>query len=246
MTRPIGAVQSLWRFPVKSMGGESIEGGFVSFAGLVGDRCFALVDRAAKPGRDLFTAREHPALLRYSARAAAGHCPEGEVHPELGSDSIEVVTPQGETVAPGEGLVERLRAETGRDLRLRGSERGMVDAFPLSILGASTVAQLSVECASALDPLRFRANLSVDWVDSTPFYEDTLVGRSLRIGEQLTVHIVKRDGRCKIVNLCPDSAAEDPAVLRAIGKNHEGYTGVYAAVLREGVVRPGDLIQLAD
>lgn len=242
----IGTVQSLWRFPVKSMGGEAIAGGFVSFAGLVGDRCFALSDRGAKLGRELLTAREHPALLHYSARAAAGQWGEGELHPEIGPSSIEILTSQGEAIPPGEALIERLRAETGRDLRLRCSERGMVDAFPLSIIGGSTIAQLSTECGAPLDPLRFRANLYVDWADPTPFHEDTLVGRSLRIGEQLTVQIVKRDGRCKIVNLCPDSAAEDPSVLRAIGKNHEGFTGVYAAVLREGAIRPGDPIQLAD
>lgn len=242
----IGTVQSLWRFPVKSMGGEAIEGAFVSFAGLVGDRCFALFDREAKPGRDLLTAREHPALLHYAARAAAGQWSENELHPEIGPDSIEIVTPQGEVISPGEPLIERLCAETGRDLRVRCSERGMVDAFPLSIISESTVSQLSEECGSKLDSLRFRANLTVAWADPTPFYEDTLVGRSLRIGEQLTVQIVKRDGRCKIVNLCPETAAEDPSVLRAIGQNHEGFTGVYAAVLREGAIHPGDPIQLAD
>jgi len=37
----IGTVESLWRYPVKSMRGEQRDQVFVSFAGIYGDRLFA-------------------------------------------------------------------------------------------------------------------------------------------------------------------------------------------------------------
>jgi uncharacterized protein YcbX len=37
----VGTVDSLWRYPVKSMRGEELEEAFVGFAGVYGDRYFA-------------------------------------------------------------------------------------------------------------------------------------------------------------------------------------------------------------
>ena len=37
----IGKVESLWRYPVKSMRGEELNEAFVGFAGVYGDRLFA-------------------------------------------------------------------------------------------------------------------------------------------------------------------------------------------------------------
>ena len=44
MSRVIGRIADLWRFPVKSMQGEQLDGAHVSVAGLVGDRAYALLD----------------------------------------------------------------------------------------------------------------------------------------------------------------------------------------------------------
>jgi uncharacterized protein YcbX len=37
----IGTVESLWRYPVKSMRGEELSEAFISFAGVYGDRLCA-------------------------------------------------------------------------------------------------------------------------------------------------------------------------------------------------------------
>jgi len=37
----VGRVESVWRYPVKSMRGEQLESAFVSFAGVYGDRLYA-------------------------------------------------------------------------------------------------------------------------------------------------------------------------------------------------------------
>jgi MOSC N-terminal beta barrel domain len=44
MSEGVGAVKTLWRFPVKSMRGEQLDAADVTEAGLVGDRAYALVD----------------------------------------------------------------------------------------------------------------------------------------------------------------------------------------------------------
>jgi uncharacterized protein YcbX len=44
-SEPVGTIQALWRFPVKSMRGELLEAADLTEGGIVGDRAFALVDR---------------------------------------------------------------------------------------------------------------------------------------------------------------------------------------------------------
>ena len=44
-------VQELWRYPVKSMGGERLESVNVTDRGLAGDRAFALYDSARQQVR---------------------------------------------------------------------------------------------------------------------------------------------------------------------------------------------------
>src|SRR5208282_3045650 len=42
----VGSVASLWRYPVKSMLGEELDASDVDERGMLGDRVYALVDRA--------------------------------------------------------------------------------------------------------------------------------------------------------------------------------------------------------
>ena len=122
----------------------------------------------------------------------------------------------------------------------------MHDARPLSIFGLQTLKSLSEESGRELDGRRFRANFYVRWVDSTPFFEDSLVGRRLRVGERLEIAIVKKDPRCVIINIDPETGTQHPEVLRTVARGHKGCVGVYAAVLREGAVSRGDTVTLLD
>ena len=54
----IGKVESLWRYPVKSMRGEQLEESFVGFAGVYGDRLYASTSSASPKGFPYLTARE--------------------------------------------------------------------------------------------------------------------------------------------------------------------------------------------
>ena len=64
----IGKVDSLWRYPVKSMRGEELEELFAGFPGIYGDRVFAFRSSANHKGFPYLTARDQRRLLQYRPR----------------------------------------------------------------------------------------------------------------------------------------------------------------------------------
>ena len=64
----VGKVESLWRYPVKSMRGEELQEAFVGFSGVYGDRLFAFKSSAAPKGFPYLTGREQEEMLLYRPR----------------------------------------------------------------------------------------------------------------------------------------------------------------------------------
>src|SRR5438270_11091141 len=64
----VGTVESLWRYPVKSMRGEELEEMFAGYAGVYGDRLFAFTSSASPKGFPYFTGREQRQMIRYRPR----------------------------------------------------------------------------------------------------------------------------------------------------------------------------------
>jgi uncharacterized protein YcbX len=125
------------------------------------------------------------------------------------------------------------------------TQRGIFDARPVSIFSLSAAAKLGEELGMDIDKRRFRANFYVEWDDQDdPFYENSLVGKTLKIGEWLEVVIVERDPRCMMITLDPDTADATPKLLQHLARNHAGDAGVFAAVLQRGRVNKGDRIFL--
>lgn len=61
----IGTVESLWRYPVKSMRGEELREAFVGFSGVYGDRLYAFRSSAAPKGFPYLTGREQQEMLLF-------------------------------------------------------------------------------------------------------------------------------------------------------------------------------------
>lgn len=237
---PVGSIERIMRFPVKSMAGEEISQAFFSYAGVQGDRVYAFVKGGKKGNFPWMTAREAAILLRYTPRFISAPSVE-EQYPRMNVYEVEVATPTGEHLRVSDPiLLDAIKRQTGHDVELRFSERGMQDARPVSIMGISTIHALEGELGMALDWRRFRANLYVQWASSDTFYEDSLVGRTLRVGAKCEVKVSKRDPRCVIVDLDPETGSRTPQVLRTIAQQHDNCLGVYAVVLREGIVERGD------
>lgn len=258
----VGTVESLWRYPVKSMRGEELEEMFAGFAGVYGDRIFAFRSSAKQAGFPHLTAREHPEMLLYRPRFRH---PEKAAAPlnltaaeKLGSGAtpvyappedlmLDVETPSGATLAIDDpALLDLLRdgLDSQHHLTLHRSDRSLTDCRPLSLLAVQTVKQISEETGSPVDKRRFRANIYLDLESAEGFSEDEFVGRSLRIGSKVTLAILQRDSRCMIVTLDPESVKKSPAILKTVAGAHQNMTGIYAAVLAEGMVRKGDPVEL--
>jgi uncharacterized protein len=240
----IGTVHSIHRYPVKSMSGENLEEARVTFAGLAGDRVYAFVETANRKSFPWMTARHGHDWIRFRPRFLAPPPPTDEI-PFAEQFAAEVVTPEGDCFrADAPEFTQYLAKRFGRELRLRFSERSMTDAQPVSIFGLGTIRGLSDETGADLDPRRFRANFYAQWDDDRAFFEDTLVGRQLRIGETVSVMALKKDVRCVMITLDPDDGSPFPALLECVARNHGGCAGIYGTVLGEGIVRRGDPIWL--
>ena len=149
------------------------------------------------------------------------------------------------TISKNPAFVEDLERITGRSLRIHVTQRGIFDARPVSIISLSTAARLGEELGKNIDKRRFRANFYVEWENQDdPFFELSLVGRTLKIGEWLELMIVERDPRCSMITLDPDTAEPTPKLLQHLARKHEGDAGVFAAVLKRGRVNQGDPIVL--
>ncbi len=260
----IGQVESLWRYPVKSMRGEELGEAYVSFAGVYGDRLFAFKSAGRPKGFPYLTGREQMKMVlyrphfRHPDRAAKppnlseaeeigdGLNPVGAGPADL---AVDVETPSGEILAIDDpGLIGKLGEGLGNEesLTLLRSERAMTDCRPISLFSVQTARRLGEEVGMKIDKRRFRANVFVDLPATEGFGEDDLVGRKLRIGAKAVIAILERDARCAMITLDPDTAERNPAILGKVTKAHEGKAGVYGAVLVEGVVRRDDEIELLD
>jgi uncharacterized protein YcbX len=241
----LGRLRCVRRYPVKAMAGEDLQEVRVTYAGLVGDRVYAFVENENRSSFPWMTGRLGHEMILYRPRFVAAPA-AAEKNPRAEEYAAEVTTPEGETFRIEDPrFTQHLESRFGRPLTLRFSERSMQDACPVSVIGLRTIDSLGKEAGVALDHRRFRANFYVEWESTDPFYEDRLVGRTLEIGDEAAVVVVKKDSRCKIITLDPETAAPAPQVFETVARHHGGCTGIYASVLREGIVREGDAVRAA-
>lgn len=258
----IGRVESLWRYPVKSMRGEELEEVFVGFAGVYGDRLYAFRSSAARVAFPFYTAREQEQMLLYRASyrrpermtqppnlVEAQNLGPGvtPVYAEADETMVDVQPPAGEPLGIDDPRLINQLLEGRREaheLTLMRSDRALTDCRPVSLITTSTVRQLGEKLGAGLDKRRFRANIYADLDSGVGFGENEFVGKNLKIGAQVVVAVTDRDPRCKMITLDPDTGEANPDVMRVVARGHDGKVGVYGAVVVEGMVRRGDEIAL--
>ncbi|HXO90313.1 MAG TPA: MOSC domain-containing protein [Stellaceae bacterium] len=258
----VGRVESVWRYPVKSMRGEQLPEIFAAFAGVWGDRLFAFKSSATPVGFPYLTGREAHQMLLYRPRfrdpdkaARPGNLAEAEelspILNPVASDpadlALDVETPSGQMLAIDDPVLLQQVTELAGEahsLTLLRSERAMTDCRPISLFSLQTAQLLGDEVGATLDKRRFRANVYLDLGTTGGFSENAFVGRKVRIGAKVVVSVIDRDPRCQMITLDPDTGAPNPEVLRAVARGHDGTAGVYGAVLAEGLIRTGDPVEL--
>lgn len=230
----IGRVLGLWRYPVKSMGAEELAEAEVSWHGLAGDRRWAFIrNGVAHSGFPWLTLRERGDLSHYRPSLAEPARPD--------SSPTVVRTPSGVTFDAGDPA---LSAELGPGVRVIKQDRGIFDTLPLSLITTQTIARLGELTGIPLDVQRFRPNILVEAADEAPFAEDSWVGCVLRIGG-MRMRVDKRDGRCVVVTIDPVTTERNPAILRTIAGERQGFLGVYGSIVEPGRIAVGDPVLVA-
>jgi uncharacterized protein YcbX len=210
-------VKEIWRYPVKSMGGELLQSVQLTRSGIEGDRVVQVYTRDGK----LATARTWPDLLGFHARMD-----------EAGQPLID-----GKPWTDP-AILEQVRSLVGPESRLvydSGLDR--FDVLPLLVATDGAIA------AFGRDRRRLRPNIVIGGVEGLA--EREWEGRRLYIGDAL-IDIDSLRERCNITMVDPDTLDYDPSVLRDIIKRFGGRLALNCEVLKSGEIFVGQEARVTD
>jgi len=240
----IGHVEAIFRYPVKSMGGERLEVAPLGWHGLEGDRrlAFRRMNNDDRSGFPWLSASQLPDLLRFIPQRRDGG---GQADLPL---PTHIRTPDGEVMPVfGEDLAAEVGRRYGAPVQMMQLKHGIFDEACISVIASDTVREIGRLAGRSPDVRRFRPNILVRSLRSVPFQEDEWLGGVLTFGKKddhnaPAIAVTMRDVRCSMVNLDPDSASPAPEVLKAVVRVNQNNAGVYGAVTRIGRVAVGQPI----
>lgn len=242
MLMNIGQVEAIFRYPVKSMGGERLEAANLGWHGLEGDRRLAFRRVDDRSGFPWLSASQLPELLLFAPhRRRDGGGAQGDL-------PTHVRTPDGQEMPVfGEDLARDVGRRHGAPVQMMHLRHGIFDDASISVIASETVREIGRLAGRSLDVRRFRPNVVVRPLRPVPFQEDEWVGGVLSFGEgdaAPAVTLTMRDVRCSMLNLDPDSARSDPEMMKAVVRANQNNAGVYGTVLRVGGLAVGQSIRL--
>lgn len=263
-------VRTLYRYPVKSLGGAAVTELEPSGRGFVDDRRWMLIDERGR----FISQRSLPGLARFRARIAgadtlifesvggevlgevAGARPmgEGNVSVTVWDDTFparlvehpEIPNIVRQLGLPGARLVY-MNGEVHRPVDERyakvGEEVSFADGYPYLITTTASLDDLSEKTEEALDERRFRPNIIVE--TTVPFAEDNW--RALRVGNH-QFRLPKPCARCIMVTHEPDTGNRNPRVLAELAayrkEGHKILFGMNACWEGgEGTISVGDVVE---
>ncbi len=229
----IGHVESLFRYPVKSMAGEALQSADLGWHGIEGDRRFAVRRVDDRSGFPWLTAGKLAALVLYRPHrrdAVAEH-------------PTHVLTPEGaEFPILSDELARDIEGRYGAPVQMMHCRHGVFDDASVSVIATATLKEIERLSGLAADVRRFRPNIVLNLHEALPFCEDRWVGGTLTIGDA-AIAVTMRDLRCGMVNLDPDSARTAPEVLKAIVRANENNAGIYGTVTHASRIAVGDVVR---
>ena len=207
----------IWRYPVKSMAGETCQETALSAAGIPGDRIVQIVNGHGR----VATARTYPALL--------GH------HATLGADGEPLIDGRPWTDPAVLADVQRIVGPQARLVRDEDPEGGRFDILPLLVATDGALAEFG------RDRRRLRPNIVIGGVPGLA--EREWPGSQLLIGDVI-IHVDSLRGRCVMTTYDPDTLEQDPGVLHDIVARFGGRIALNCAVVRGGTIRVGQEVAL--
>jgi uncharacterized protein YcbX len=266
----LDSVVSLWRYPVKSMMGEELNAAEVTERGLLGDRAYALLDSSTGKVVSAKNPRKWPNLFDFRAAFVEPPrkgeklppvritLPNGTILSSEQRDLNQVLTnalgrevtltkaapqtPSLEEYWPDmEGLAHR---ETVTDETLPAGT--FFDLAVTHVLTTATINRLQdLYPEGRFEVRRFRPNIVVQPSSSEKnFVENAWIGHTLAIGDQVRLNITGPCPRCVMTTLSQGDLPRDPGILRTAAQHSQVNVGVYAAVVRGGMIHRGDPVTL--
>jgi len=244
----LGTVAVLRRYPVKSMLGEDVDAGDVTFTGLAGDRQLAVVSLATGKIASAKFPRLWRDLLTLSAAAADDPAADG---------AVRITLPEGKTIwssdagvdavlsglldqpvtltatpMPGAALdraVPEAVLRDGVDAQVPaelmeigggGPPGSFVDFAPLHLLTTSTLDRIAeLSPHGRTDLERYRPNIVIRTA-AAGFTENDWLERILRVGDDLVLRVIARTPRCAVPTLAHGALPRDPDALRVLARHN--------------------------
>jgi uncharacterized protein YcbX len=233
--QPVGTIVTLWRYPVKSVGGEECERLDVHMRGIAGDRRYAVLNAEGRLGSGKTTRRFRQIDGLLDLRAA------------YRDEVPELLFPDGTRMLASD---PQIHAALSRALKVPvtlAREQGVshLDAGPVHLITTAALAWLrSVLPDSRIDERRFRPNVVID-APGAGQVEQEWIGKILSIGEHVRLRVVDRTERCRMTTLAQADLPSDPRVLASIIRDADAGFGVYADVVVPGAISRNDSCTLA-
>jgi uncharacterized protein len=273
-TSQVGSVTALWRYPVKSMMGEELNSSEVSDRGLLGDRQFAVVDRATGKVGGAKNPRKWGNFFDF--RAAYTQPPQAGA----ATTPVRITLPDGTVVTSGQGDVNQVLSRAfGREVTLEEARPGdkppaamaeeywpdmagldhrdtvtdfelppgtFFDIAVVHLLTTATIDHLrALYPQGRFEARRFRPNIVISTgPDDQGFAENDWIGHTMAIGDTVRLAITEPCPRCVMITLPQDDLPKDSGILRTAAQHNAVNVGVYASVLGGGTIRRGDAVTL--
>lgn len=279
----VGEINSLRRYPVKSMGGEELSVAHVGENGFWGDRAYALIDAGDGKTATAKNPRKWPTLFSFEATLMETNGSIEKV------PTVCIKMPDGTTVTSEQRDINQVLSQAlnrevilavTQDARVTGvqsplpaswsakseeywpdidgrDKQNTVTDFELPVgtffdfgqvhlLTTSTLARLGDSYPQGhFEVQRFRPNLVVETFGSDKtFAEEAWDGQTLAIGDEVRLKITGSCGRCVMTTLAQGDLPKDTGILRTAVQQNQGNVGVYASVVRTGLIRAGDRVRL--
>ncbi len=224
------SVQEIWRYPVKSLGGEQLTTARVDELGIEGDRAWGIYDPETEM---ILTGRREPALLFLSARIEDGRplitCDDGSMlltDDDLSNWMGRPVQLRSATNGPGT-FENPMDIDNESDwVKWQSSGNTFHD-------GGSKISFVSRDSLGEWDARRFRINLILDGSG-----EDDLSGE-VGVGSA-TLTVRKPIDRCVMVTRAQPGMARDLTVIKRVIKERDNKLGVGAVIAAAGRITVGD------
>lgn len=248
MKMNIGKIESIFRYPIKSIRGEKLFEVSIDENGVKGDRIFAFKD--CQTG--LIVSCKHPKKWKKLLELSATLNKDNSIivkddYNTKWTNNLEIETRIYELTSRSVKLesvsnnkerqfreadrsnVDNLGAEILQEsLSIASKSNHFFDFAPLHLITSSSLSHIKKKYEEGdFDAQRFRPNLIIKTNEEHGFLENEWLGKKIMIGDELIIKIIEPSPRCVLVTLKQGKLKEDKEILRTIVNNSSAKSYTY-------------------